>query len=258
MVKLLSGIRTPQSESGRVCLAIVLALSAGSDLLSNYDIPDVELAFLQEIIDTKKIPTALLPSNLDISTKTAVYDFSQIGPEDFHVLRQELVDDGDARGLFALLLHANSIGVNVESTIKNIVSVVEGEYLVELGPDTVRVVQERAIQTSTWTSNLQKKWTKVQFMALVFEDGFSGVELHLDSLATGLDTAFRVRVIEECFQSWSLEYFEDAFSDGEFARVISLFGNQAILRSAIYELTGRLLGNGVGVITQSALNDFLN
>ena len=258
MVKLLSGIRTPQSESGRVCLAIVLALSAGSDLLSNYDIPNVELAFLQEIIDTRKIPTALLPSNLDISTKTAVYDFSQIGPEDFHVLRQELVDDGDARGLFALLLHANSIGVNVESTIKNIVSVVEGEYLVELGPDAVRVVQERAIQTSTWTSNLQKKWTKVQFMALVFEDGFSGVELHLDSLATGLDTAFRVRVIEECFQSWSLEYFEDAFSDGEFARVISLFGNQAILRSAINELTGRLLGNGVGVITQSALNDFLN
>ena len=257
MVKLLSGIRTPQSKSGRICLAIVLALSAINDDLGNYDIPDDELEFLQSIIDSKSIPVPLIPV-VNVSSVNNIYDFSGLTLEDVNAARQELVDEGDARGLLHLLGHLRSNSLPLENTLKNIVSVVEGEYLVELAGDLVREVSGSPIATTSWTNNLQNKWARVQFMAQLFEDGFAGVGTHLDSVLTGEDAAFRIRVLEECFQSWAITYFQDSEADKGFGQVIRNSVNLSLLKPGLSELAVRLVDNGIGADSQKAIQELLD
>ena len=257
MCKLLAGIKTPQSRSGRICLAIVLAVSAIDDSLSNYDIPDDEISDLQAIIARKMIPNSLLPSSAEISTKVSIYDFSDLGQEEFHAVRQELVDVGDARGLFALLGRARSLNIDPESTLKNIVSVVESEFLVDLATDAFGAVMENAAQTSNWTNNLQKKWDKICLMSSLFEGGFASFGDHLDSFSTGPDLAFRVRVLEECFQSWPIEYFKNDDVDRDFGDLIKVAGTNAVLKSALNDLAGRLQENGVGSRTLGVIQGLL-
>jgi hypothetical protein len=257
MRKLLGGIKTPQSRSGRICLAIVLAVSAIDDSLNNYDIPDDEISDLQAIIARKMIPDSLLPSSAVISPDASIYDFSDLGQEEFHAVRQELVDVGDARGLFALLGRARSLKIDPESTLKNIVNVVESEFLVDLATDAVGAVIENAAQTSNWTINLQKKWDKIRLMSSFFEGGFASVGDHLDSFSTGSDLAFRVRVLEECFQSWPIEYFENDDVDREFGDLIKVAGTNAILESALNDLAVRLQENGMGSQTLGVIQGLL-
>jgi hypothetical protein len=257
MAKLLAGIKTPQSAAGRVCLAIVIAVSASSSSLSDYEIPVEEISVLQELIDNKRIPVSLLPSNALITAVDAVHDFSKVGPNEFNEVRQELVDDGNARGLFALLAHAGSVGVNPESTLKNIVSVVESEFLVELASDTVQEVNVRMAQTSNWTSNLQKKWAKVQFMAQLFEGGFTDLKNLLNSIVSDSDLLFQIRTLEECVQTWSLECFQSIDVDKDFSKVILSSGNSVILKSALTDLLGRLVEAGTGTETQRVIEEIL-
>ena len=257
MAKLLAGIKTPQSAAGRVCLAIVIAVSAPGSSLSDYEIPVEEISVLQELIDNKRIPVSLLPSNTLITAVDAVHDFSKIGPNEFNEVRQELVDDGNARGLFALLAHAGSVGVNPESTLKNIVSVVESEFLVELASDTVFEVNGRMAQTSNWTSNLQKKWDKVQFMARLFEGGFTNLKNSLNSIISDSDLVFQIRTLEECVQTWSLECFQSIDVDKDFSEAILNSGNNVILKSALTDLLSRLVEAGTGTKTQKAIEEIL-
>ena len=257
MVKLLAGIRTPHSESGRICLAIVLALSAVNDALSNYDIPSGELLFLQSIIDTKTIPVPLKPV-VDISATKYVYDFSQLSEDQVNTVRQELVDDGDARGLLCLLAHLRSKALPLESTLKNIVSVVEGEYLVELAVDVVSEVNGSLVETTGWTNNLQKKWSKVQFMAQVFQDGFVGVGTYLDSSVMAVDAAFRVHVLEECFQSWAITHFHDFGADKSFSELVRNSEHITLLKPGLADLLIRLVENGIGAQTQKAIQEVLD
>jgi len=257
MVKLLSGIRTPQSASGRICLAIVLALSVTSDPLSNYDIPHDELDFLQTILDTKQIPVPLLPV-VEISSTRDVYDFSQFAAEDINIVRQELVDEGDARGLFHLLAHLRSASLPVESTLKNVVSVVEGEYLVELAADVVHEISVSPVDITSWTNNLQKKWSKVQFMAKLFQGGFAGVGNNLDSVIMSAETASRVRALEECFQSWAITYFQDSEVDSSFGQLIRDTTNVGLLRPGLADLAVRLVDHGIGTETKNAIQEALD
>lgn len=252
MVRLLAGIRTPHSASGRICLAIVLALTAVNDSLSNYEIPADELTFLQSIIDTKKIPVSLTHT-VEISAAKGVHDFSQFSVEQINNVRQDLVDEGDARGLLRLITHLRKNSFPLESALKNIVSVVEGECLVELASEAVSEVLESSIDTTSWTNNLQKKWGNVQFMARVFQDGFAGIGNYLDPSMSGADAVLRVRILEECLQSWSISYFNDLEADKGFSQLVRQFANFSHIKSGLADLAIRLVENETGHETRMAI-----
>jgi hypothetical protein len=138
------------------------------------------------------------------------------------------------------------------------VSVVEGECLVELAVDVVSEVNGSLVETTGWTNNLQKKWSKVQFMAQVFQDGFVGVGTYLDSSVMAVDAAFRVHALEECFQSWAITHFHDFSADKSFSELVRNSEHITLLKPGLADLLNRLIENGIGAETQKAIQEFFD
>ena len=249
MKELLKSVVCPSTPEGRLCLAVVTALS-GVDVhpeWSSVGIPDEERKVLEGIIDTKSIPSALLESNQQLLLTNDLSDL-KIEVDNLVALAEGFRDDGDARNLLKVLDFAEANMKFVEDVIKRLVRCVADELFPDFAVITLERLKNTGLDTSTWSRSLSSALQKVTGMSQVYLGGWVGL-LEMNNLKL----AENQKVIVESAASWPVFDFLNQTFDQSFSKWLEHSDPTIITDELLSTLLTRLSEEAVGENTVSMI-----
>ncbi len=250
---LLKSVVMPTSPEGRLCLAVVTALSdiPDSGLFSQVEISQDERDLLQEIMSTKKIPARLLGAGeLSIQGNEIVEEFI-VDSGEILAKAEQFRDEADVRSLLKLISLAHERGEFVEDVLKRLIRCVADENLPDFAVKTEEWISGLEIDFESWSKGLQAAHQRVIQMALIYSAGWSGL-----ILLSKQDFAINKNVIVESASSWPIAEFENTEFDSDFASWLSKSDPEIIQNSILDILLDRLNQVGIGLDTVSAILEF--
>lgn len=253
MKMLLNSVVMPTTTEGRLCLAMVTALSDTPDagVFSEIEISQEERDLLQEIIRKKSIPTQLLSAGrLGISGNETVEEFV-VESGEILAKAEQFRDEADVRSLLKLISLANERGEFVEDVLKRLIRCVADENLPDFAVKTKEWISRLEIHFESWSKGLQAAHQRVIKMALIYSAGWSGL-----LLLSKQDFAMNKNVIVESASSWPIAEFENTEFDSDFASWLSKSDPEIIHDSILDILLDRLNQVGTGLDTVSAILEF--
>jgi len=213
MSQLLKVIGSPITEEGRICLAVVVAVSSNLDKSLNLEIEisDDERLLLEEIIRTKAIPSHLLRigANLEIDQASLGLEISR---ESILQESEKLRESGDVRGLMKVLIFAQNENAHVEDVVKKLAQCISDEKTPEFAHIFLTHIQGISIDTSNWGRRSKTAFDEVEKMANIYRSGWLGL-LEMKSR----DMIVNESIICDAAENWSLSYFIEVENDEKFA-----------------------------------------
>ena len=249
MKELLKSVVCPATPEGRLCLAVVTALS-GVDVhpeWSSVGIPDEEQKLLDEIVETKSIPSVLLESNQQLILVNELSELI-IEVDNLVALAEGFRDDGDARNLLKVLDFAEANNKFVEDVIKRLVRCVADEFFPDYAVITLERLKNAGLDTSTWSRSLGSALQKVTGMSQVYLGGWVGL-LEMNNLKL----AENQKVIVESAASWPIVDFLNQTFDQSFSKWLERSDPTIITDELLSTLLTRLSEETVGENTVSMI-----
>ncbi len=213
MSQLLKVMGSPTTEEGRICLAVVTAISPNLDKSLNLEIEisNDERLLLEEIIRTKAIPSHLLRIGANLEIDQAILG-PEISRESILQESEKLRESGDVRGLMKVLIFAQNEDANVEDVMKKLIQCISDEKTPEFAHIFLTHIQGISIESSSWGKRSKAAFGEVVKMANIYRTGWLGL-LEMKSR----DLIVNESIICDSAENWSMNFFNEVENDEKFA-----------------------------------------
>lgn len=223
MSQLLKVISTPTTPEGRICLAIVTAVSSNSEnrLTLDIEIDDIEKDLLNEIIRTKSLPDHLfqLDEQIELGQNTLQIVLTR---ETILLESEKLRESGDARGLMRVLSFAQVECSHVEDVIKKLIQCISDEELPEYAHIFLTHLHNFPFETSKWGKRSKTDLEAVKEMAEIYKGGW----LSLIKMSSR-ELILKENVVRNSVPAWSMTYFDEPENDQNFANWLKVVSNNS-------------------------------